>query len=247
MLNHILPRPHLKVPVFAGTKYNSLVARLFGANIYAWYKLGESAGATADDSGSANYDGSYTGVDLANAAAPGGGMAPYFDGANDYVTLPAGFESNFPGAAAFSVIAWAKINSAALTDGAQHFVVRITDALGNNRLNIVKSATNNRYTLSMIMSGVNKFVNVDTSSTAWQLWAMTISHTADEGKVWLNGVQQGSTQTGLGAWGSVTEAFLGSNHSPLPSSVWSGWIAQVLILNRAATAAELLQLYQIGL
>src|SRR5690606_325507 len=107
-------------------------------------------------------------------------------------------------------------------------------------LRIRKSATNDTLELTRIDSGGTRTVTTTTTTTAWMSLVITWSVSANQFKAYLNGLQVGSTlgcatMSGAAFVDNGTEIGAGAD---APVSTWHGWLAHVLILNRAAAAAE---------
>ena len=78
----------------------------------------------------------------------------------------------------------------------------------------------------------------------WYHVVATWSKSADQVKVYVNGVQSGSTQTGLGTIsGSTITNYIGNDPW---GNYWQGNLDDVRVYNRALSASEALQLYNQG-
>ena len=67
----------------------SLSSTILALNPIAYWKLDETSGTTAINYGTLGTaaNGTYSGATLGQVAAPGGGLAPLFDGANDLLNI----------------------------------------------------------------------------------------------------------------------------------------------------------------
>ncbi len=211
------------------------------ANLIGLWRLNESSGTNADDSSSENHDGTYAGVTLAALLGPDGENAPSFDGINDEVELGAsGVGAAFDGAEC-TLVVWIKVTDASVwTDGARHVGIMIY-VNGFNLMRIRSETVNGL--VSWRREGSNSASNVSksgVSDTGWICVGMTVSESADELKGWWNGVQEGSTQTGLGTWvGTPGTIRIGSSGS---GAFWDGSVALVGLWDAALSDAKMLSL-----
>jgi hypothetical protein len=231
--------------------YARKIKRLFGSSLIAYWPLNETSGTVAYDVSGNARNGAYTGVDLANAAAPAkiGGMAPYFDGTNDYCNIySASLASAFSGAAG-SLFIWAKIFNAGIwTDASYDDFFRIA-ADANNEILLRKTNANNALYTRYNANGTTKSVTrTNTTTIDWFLFGFTWSKAADQMIAYYNGAQTGATQTGLDTWAGAPAAatcVIGA-YVLTPANPWNGWLNQAIILNRIATPAEVLAMYNAG-
>ena len=86
-------------------------------------------------------------------------------------------------------------------------------------------------------------VNVHTvSTTAWFSLAMSWSAADDKVRYYLNGAPDGAAGTGLGVWaGNIGSALIGASTTG-PLAPWNGYIAHMVVWDRALTPAEVLSL-----
>lgn len=222
--------------------YSQSIKGMFGSSIIAFWPLTEQLGSTAFDIVNGR-NGSYVGVDLSTTPGPKGSGAPFFDGTNDYVNIfGASLASAFNGAAG-TFQAWFKVSAASVwTDGTVRVIGRFL-ADGNNFVDILKPASNNqiqfRYKAGVV-AAASVVTNVS-SPTGWVSVGITWDKNANEVKAYVNGVQVETTQTASGVWAGAPAAAttnLGVA-TQAPTSPWKGWLAQSLLLNRAATPAEM--------
>lgn len=217
----------------------------FGSALIAYWTGNDKSGTIAVDSSGNGRDGTYTAVTLGQTGIGDGGSSVLYDGTTSKTNVfSTSLQSAFNGAEG-SLFAWLQVSASGVwTDGIQRLVGTFR-ADNNNRCQIDKSANNTMRGL-YVAGGTAKAVSIGSqTSTGWLHLAMTWSKAADQLKVYLNGAQQGTTQTGLGAFaGSIasTSTVIGS-FDTTPSLVWSGYIAHVALLNRPATAAEVAAAY----
>lgn len=227
--------------------YADQVMTLFGDDVLAYYPLWESDGPYVSDYSGQHTDeaffgsSSYPSVD-AFPAQPGigdGRTSVYFTtgtGATivlDNDSIKAAFNGNEG-----SILIWAKIaNAGAWIDGQSHVLVHFGGY--PNYINILKNS-NNQLSFTYVAGAVQKQYNrPGVTSTDWMRIVATWSKSADEVRYYINGAQVGNTLTGLGNWGAVNpRGCIGAALSEPPSSNWNGWLAHYVLLNRAATPAE---------
>jgi hypothetical protein len=243
-------RPHLFLPVLFGQTYQRKTLNLFGASIIAYWPLWEPSGSVANDISGNARNGSYTGVALGQTGIGDGHTAPLFDGTADFVNVySAGLAGAFSGVAG-SLMTWGKVSGAGVwTDSTARYLLRLA-ADGNNQITLEKRSLNNTlralYTANATVKGTSPVF----SGLTWFHFAITWDKNAGaDGQVlvFLNGAQSGATQTGLGVWAGALAAattVIGALDL-LPSNGWSGYLAHVLLLNRAATPAEIASVYKV--
>lgn len=216
----------------------------------AYWPLWETAGVTATDQiNSPAQDGAYTGVTLANAIGPDGvNSAPLFDGANDFVNIySATLDGVFDGTEGTTMI-WARaFNAGVWTDGSNDYALCLKED-NDNFVYLYKIAANNSFNYRYQANNVDETITKGgIISTDWICQAVTWSLSAGvdgEVKAYYNGVQEGATQTALGAWvGSLNAAttIIGAL-TLLSLNSWYGWLAHCAIWDKALTSTQILNL-----
>lgn len=209
--------------------------------LLACWALSETSGIVAANSqGVAARNGTYVGGVTLNAATfIDGTPAPSFDGVDDYVNI---FSSSLQSAFnpnELTLMAWMRVSSSGdWTPNDNRAVVSLTNN-GPNNVRIQKIATN-QLRAQYSAGGTNKLVAMTTTSTDWLNVIITASKSADEVKVYLNGSQAGTTQTGLGTWsGTLNSAttIIGSL-STIVNGLWHGFIKYVTLWSIPLSAAE---------
>ena len=231
-------------PILGGRSqsYTRRIQKMFGPSIIAYWPMDESAGTVAYDKSGNGYNGAYTGVTLGQAGIGDKRTCPLFDAANDYMQPPAGFRTAFT-PTEFTIFGWAIVSGVGVwTDGVTRFLMRIlVDA--SNTTGINKNSTNNTLQFIYTAGGTTDQVFLGSqSSVAWMSLGLTVSVSGDALKAYLNGVQVGSTASTLGTWVGTPAAantLVGAG-STTPTFVFDGKLAHVGVLNRAATAGEML-------
>ncbi len=167
------------------------------------------------------------------------GYALDFDGTNDYVDISAigNDMDTFVG----TVSAWIKLG--VMTGNGFLFEVRVD---GPNNMALSWGETSAIFTYKYKAGDVLDFINTSNISDTDGLWhhvAMTWDKPgADELKAYLNGAQEGATQTSLGTWvGTPIGANIGRNL--LSAAYIIGLIDNVRIYNRVLLPSEIEELY----
>lgn len=241
--NHLIPI------LFRKKSYIQRVLDIQSANLIAYYPLNETTGTNAANAeGTAARDGTYTGVTLNSIIGPDGvNGAPLFDGSNDFVDIfSASLNTAWGAPAAGTVAAWARVSAAGVwEDSTQRFMLGLRHADTDNRIRMRKSATNDRVDMMYDAGGTLDQINVaPISLTAWMHWAITWNVADDEMKAYLNGVQQGATQTAIGTLVGNLQATLTviGAETTGPARVWDGYLAHVPIWTTTLTQSEILSL-----
>lgn len=187
------------------------------------------------------------GVTLGAASGGHGSTAYSFDGTNDFVNA---YSSDFN--SVFSpdegtIVVWAKVTSSGVwSDGVARRVINIQNG-GTDYITILKNPTSNELVWQYSSGGVPKTrTKSGVSTTGWMQLAITWSKTSDEVKVYYNGVQDGSTLTGLGTWSGnlhATQGIVIGSFTTSGTSPWSGLINDFRLYNRPLTASEISDQY----
>ena len=222
-------------------QYYKKVRRIFGSSLISYLPLGEQAGSIAYDLSGNGLHGASVGVTLGEPGIGDGKTSYGFDGLAAYVNwYSAGLAAAFNGAEG-TLMVWAKVaNAGVWTDGAERRIVSLGTSGEGNVIYIRKQAGNNQLLVNRNDDVTDKFVIVAISQTTWFPVTITWSVADDQVKVYVNGAQSGSTQTGLSAFtGAIvnTRCNVGAT-TTVPAQVWFGNIQHVALGNRALTPAE---------
>jgi hypothetical protein len=234
----------------------SYQGRVLSTGPIAYWPLNETSGTEAINYGSLGTAANGTlgaagaAPTLGAIAAPGGGLAPSFDGSNDTINIyTAALNTSFPRTLG-SMSIWWKVSAAGVwTDGTVNTLYRcFVDA--SNYVILRKSATNNVVEFFYNAGGTSEtLTSTAYNNTSWNMMALTWTDAGDEVKWYNNGSQTGATQTGIGTFSgnlSTLDTAIGSAGTPA-SEVWSGNLAHAAIWNKVLTAAEIAALYSGGL
>lgn len=221
--------------------YTYNLIQLAPSSLVAYWPLADTSGTTAnDESGNARH-GTYNGPALGSPGIGDGRTSPSFDAVNDYVNvINAG--PHFPASTGTFVI-WARAADASVwTDGVSSRLFRFITGTGSN-FYVQEGATNNLLALTFLGKTVS--TSQPSLGTNWFQLAVSWNIPGDTMKFFVNGVQAGSTQTGLTAWsGSVTTAVLGAS-TTAGASPWYGSLAHTALWNTTLSDAQILGLYTV--
>jgi len=214
-------------------------AKVLATGPIAYWPLNETSGAVATCLVNAAQNGAYTGVTLANVADPtGAGVAPYWDGLNDYCNVYTATLAAALSKTTGTMLLWAKRPNppgwdlANIADLFRPVFVNTSNTLGISKVN---AAAWWEY-----MQGATVVRRTDTPATdAWLCLACTWSTVADEFLAFKNGAQVSTTGTGLVApSGALSKAVIGARDTTA-TRPWQGWIAHVALWNTALAPATI--------
>lgn len=228
---------------------------VYMTNLLSFLRLNETSGTNAVDSSGNSRNGTYRdGLDLANTALPtyfGGDYAPLWNATGQDVVnwYTASLSSAFKSETG-SISLMAKIlDSSIWVDGSTHNLVQFRyDA--NNYVYMAKMPTNNQLRFNHISPTGSKFLAPNVGgSLDWMHLVITWDINAGasgELKGYLNGLQVGSTVTGIGAWtvnGLDTNYTVIGSVTNTGSNMWKGWLGEAMVFDRALTASEIAAMY----
>lgn len=222
----------------ASVAYVKRIRGVVGSALYAFYPLTEASGGTANEVVN-KYNGTAIGLDWNNTPGPYGVGAPLFDGANDYIDLPAGARTAFNGNTG-TFGCYAKVYNAGVWSDAttRRFFYAYTDA--NNNVRVSKSATAN--TINNARTATSNFATNDYGAVTATDWFSFVS-TWNNGGVgltsYLNGVAIAPTAQANAYAGAVTRFTIGSTDTT-PTNVFYGWLQYCWFASRDLSAAEVL-------
>ena len=214
------------------------------ANLIGYWKLDELSGDTVlDYSGSTGRDGTGTGITRGVLGPELTTKATSFDSVNDVVNVySSGLAGAFNGNTG-TISIWVKVNAAAWTDGVAEYAVRVSAGGGNETTILITTA--NILTWVYAAGGTTKSVGKTTTTIDWVHLVLTWDKPNDQMKAYFNGIQEGTTQVGLGVWAGVPAAnttIVGAASSSGVSS-WDGYIAHVAVWDVALSDNEVFNLY----
>lgn len=226
----------------------SMTQRIIQSSPIAYWPLAEASGTVIVDESGNGRDGVYkaAGEPLLGQTGIGDGRtAPLFDGTNDFGNVfTASLQSAFNNQE-LTLAVWLQVANAGVWADATTRRALYLEADANNRVALTKTGTANQLNVFYTAGATNKSVSFVTGGqTSWFHLAVTVSKGADQLKMYINGTQQGSTQTALGVWaGSLgaTTCCVGAA-STAGANPWSGLLAHAAVWARALSAAEVLSL-----
>jgi len=194
-------------------------------------------------------NGDITGATINQDAGSRLKKAYLFDGTNDYVDVYSPELNSIFDPTKGTLLAFAKVaNAGVWTDGAYRTLTMLQSD-SNNKVQMQKSSVNNRLDWFYTAAGTTRaFLNASVTTTDWFLVVVTWDTEANEIKAYLNGVQNGATQTSPGSWVgnlSSTLSVVGAKDVS-PASVWNGLICHPVLFRRALTGAEILKIAKLG-
>ena len=206
----------------------------------AHWPLAEASGTTALDASGNGRTGTYTAVVLGASGIGDGRTAATFDGTTSKANMiGASLAAAFSGAAG-TLNLWASVSSAGVWSDATNRYAFELNVDAQNRLSILRSTSNGVMTLAYRAGNTNKQVNTAAqSSLAYLMYTISWSAAADQVKVYLQGAQIGTTQTGLGVWVGAPAVAVCGAQTLTPAAVWSGNIAHVALWTTALSAAQI--------
>lgn len=206
------------------------------ASLIGMWAMADPSGTTCTDSSPAANNGAYTDITLAQAGY-GGALCALIDNTADAISVVTTVAGDFNGAAG-TFLGIFKVSSAGVwTDGvAGRFCRFRVDA--SNQVQIYKESGNNRISFAYIAGGTDKTLSYTFASppTDWFTIGFSWDKPGDAAIAYINGVQVGSTLTGLGTWaGTIAFAQLGAGSG----SVHLGYIQNCGLWTAALTSAEI--------
>lgn len=234
--------------------YSSLVNDIFGNNLIAHWPLNESSGTVAADASGNFRIGTYsTGVQLGVEGIEDGDTASSFNGTDSYINIYSSSLSNAFNSQEGTIIAWLKPHEDIWSNHIRYSVAFI---LGNNNNNIEflmakslpEDLSNNDYKLeayyTTILEVGGNSIGIQQTNSWFQL-ALSWSISNHRCHMYLNGSLIPDNTYFSGVWqGSLmTEYCYIGFTSGTPDYNWLGSIAHVSVVNREATASEILTLF----
>ena len=212
-------------------------AKVLATNPIAYYKLGETSGTTAVDSSGNGLDATYRNISLAQAKSPFNTNVPAFNGTNsDVLNNSAPFRSAFDGDEGF-IFGWFRVSDVDVwSDGNNHYLFSANYGFPNYAIYAyIEASPDNQITFRRNAGGQFDAVNHTTSQTDWFTAGISWSVAEDEFKVYIDGAQVGTTQTGLASITGSLDFFIGSD---LGGNGWDGNVGLVPIWDTPITDAQ---------
>ena len=236
-----------RIPFIGGGGYSGKVLGTAAANLIGYWPMWETSGAVADNlEGTAARDGAYTGVTLGSSTGPDGRPVGLWDGANDFCDIYTASLNTAFNTASGTVAIWFKVSAAGVwTDAALRYFINIR-ADADNRIYIIKSGTDNLATFVYEAGNTPEVITSASfaGSTAWHHMALTWNKAGDAVKAYIDGVQSGGTETGLGIWaGALNVGYCNiGSYRNIAQDVFDGYLAHAAIWNTPLTPTQILAL-----
>jgi hypothetical protein len=248
-------KPHdtLRRAALLGKKayYQNIMATQ-AANLIFYQPLNELTGTTAKDLSTTKADGVYTaGFTLGQPGIGDGNTSVLFNGTTGVVSLATNLAllNTAMSKTEGTLMIWCRVlNAGVWTDATSDMAIEIgSDA--NNRVFLQKNAASNTLIVNHFGGGTSKQISASLSVTTQFLYGVTWSNSADQFKMFVNGVQQAATLTGLGTWvGALASGFsaIGDFLSTGSGQPWNGYLAHAAMWKVALSAAEMASLAMVA-
>lgn len=204
----------------------------------AYWPMAEASGSVALDASGNGRTGAYTAVTLGQAGIGDGRTAASFNGTTSFLNIYSASLAAAFSATAGTMALWLKYNGT-VNDGVTRRVMQLrVDA--NNRIFFAK-ITDGRYGFDYIAGGTTSAVTTGALTSNYTHWALTWDKGADQVKAYVNGVQLGTTQTGLGIFAgslSATECTVMAGNTT-PIELTNGVGAHAALWTTALSGAQI--------
>jgi hypothetical protein len=229
----------------APSTYMDKVLSTQSGNLIGYWPMNEPSGTTAIDYSAEANNGAYTGVTLGQIGIGDGLTSTYFDGSDDLNDVySSALNSDFDGGEG-SLATWLKVNSASVWTDATNREAIFFYVDANNIIYLRKRSTNNVLRGLYTAGATGKTVDVTSvTDTGWIHLGVTWSASGDAFKLYYNGNQSGSTQTGLGTWAGnlKSDATRIGNSGGYGGSPWHGYLAHTALWKTPLSATQMLAL-----
>jgi hypothetical protein len=231
-------------PALFGRAYYKRILSTQRAGILGYWPLWEAAGTTANDL-IGGFHGTYVNAVLGQPGKGDGKTSVYFNGTNAYCKI-----ASVPLAAAFtpalgSIQAWFKPDTGARADGSTRCMAAIGED-NNNYVGLIKASTANQFQAFYKAGGVWKGAAFTILDDLWHILTLTWNVAADRVRVYLDGVQQGEDQTGLGPYaGDISSNNTGIGNlgsAGVAIWPWKGWVQHPVIWTVELSQPEIARL-----
>lgn len=228
--------------------YRGKVIDTSSADLQAYWPLIESSGAIAENAeGTASLDGTYSSVVLDSSTFQNGDPVGRWDGSSDWCNIYSSeLDTRFsPSEGTMSV--WLKVASPSVwTDGfkRQGYIIA---ADGNNYVQMYKkSAPDDQFEFIYKAGGTTtSVIKTSFSPDDWFHVAITWNVAQDRVRVYFDGVQEGSDQSGLGTWAGALSSNLcaiGVTSTSTGAETWNGYIYSASLWDVELTPAQITNL-----
>lgn len=199
MTSAVRPSGIPSLPAIGALAYSDKLLAIAPANLLAYWMLAEPSGSVATDSSGNARDGAYSNVTLGQTGVGDGRTAALFNGTSSVCNIySAGLAGVFNGQEG-TLALWFKGPGSWVNDFKQFTTLQVD---GSNRIQCYRyiQTTNNIGFAYRAGAAQKDIAFLDVPISTYIHIALTWSKTANEFKGYMNGVQTGGTQTGLGTW-----------------------------------------------
>lgn len=223
------------------TPYYKKILNVFSSSIVAYYPLWEESGTTAYDISGNARNAAYGGVTVNTISSPTGKSGVSFDGSNDYINMYSAGLVNAINYQEGSISFGVKMSSGDVwADGETRRILNLI-ALNDNEIGIVKDPIANRIVATYKANNITESLIVDSVVyTDWFSVILTWSLSNDRVRLYINKTLSANSSTlGTFTGPSISTATLAGNYSTSsPTQSWSGYMSDILIVNKEMTQAE---------
>ena len=207
----------------------------------AYWPLDDQSGSVASDESGNGRTGAYTSTTLGAIGIGDGRGAATFNGTSSRCNVySASLAASF-GSAEGTLALWMQVAGAGVWNDAADRRALYLGADSSNRVFVQKNAAASQLSVIYAAGGTSKTVTISSfSPLTWFHVAASWSKAADQFKLYINGAQSGSTQTGLGTWAGALasgSALIGAASGP--ANFTSGNLAHVAIWASPLSAAQI--------
>ena len=232
------------------TSYMQKMERTYNSSFVGLWPLNEESGTTAYDISPNGYNGTSVSLmrswDDRKVLGPDGAKCAQFDGSTSYINIYSALASAPTTIGSISV--WVALENTFLKGSTAGKIIKLgVDT--NNYIDITFDATayrfNGVYKAGGTASSVNSSLVYNSGyGPTWHHFGLTWTKAGDAVKFYVDGLQQGTTQTSLGTWSGTmaSDLMVVGALSTAPLGVVTGWIARLGIWSvvlPAATMADL--------
>lgn len=214
--------------------YAEMLINNYGAD-EVWPLVDIASGTTIFAYLNGDRDGTLSGWELQNADGPvSSSLAPKI-GVDDWGAISAAGTDSIVDFNEMSVFIWAKaVDSAMWSDGKVRWLMRWE--FGSNDYLAIASTGSNTLLFRCRQNNVSKDITVAMTDDGWFSTGLSVSVSANAFKAYRNGVQVGSTVTGLVERAVTLTAVRIGNVSQVAGSTesWRGWLAYLAVRSEAA-------------
>ncbi len=229
--------------IIGSQAYTDKMRSIFGASIIRHWPLGDAVGATSvkDISGNAGH-GAPTSVTF-GVAGPKGHTCASFNGTTSRINIySVAFNTIFDHDEGTAMCWFRMVSAGVWTDGGLRVGLELrTD--GNNAIHLAKNDGDNQMQAAYIAGGTPRTAQFTVSDLSWHHFCLTWSAAVAEWNAYLDAELAAGLPQSIGDWDGVLDAntnMIGA-YSTAPLLAFSGLLSDVLVLNRPATAAEILR------